>query len=294
MKLIITGESQSGKDTIGQMIAARRNGICIAQADPMKRFAAKVFGFSEETLWGPSAMRNQLVRNSGISMDEFWSSADYRLTDGAIALMDEVFPDFNHQQRNHAGEEIERWFEAARDSHGDDVSARVILQTLGTEWGRLIDPDMWNRWALRVSDSLILPGNGYDKQQGVISLPEKKASDLVVITDGRFRNEVAGTRSAGGLAIQVTDPNAPREGNVGVSGHRSEVEQRGIPRWWFHLTVMNDKTKGLDVLSSMIDSALNMLFPAMVVVWHANDSSSSGCNCDNCVANRAALASKVN
>lgn len=66
---------------------------------------------------------------------------------------------------------------------GFTFSWRTAAQTLGTEWGRGLDPDIW----LKLAELAIVTANG----------------DLV-ITDIRFPNELALVRRHGGITMAVT------------------------------------------------------------------------------------------
>ncbi len=61
---------------------------------------------------------------------------------------------------------------------GTPLTARYALQTLGTEWGRNCDPEIWTKAGMRRA--------------------AKSFADLVVFTDVRFVNEAAAIRKAGG------------------------------------------------------------------------------------------------
>lgn len=79
------------------------------------------------------------------------------------------------------------------------VSPRVVLQTLGTEWGRnAINSDLW---ILRAQK-------------------EMEQHDCIVVSDCRFDNEAVAIINAGGIVIEVS-----REGAEQVAAHSSE---RGI------------------------------------------------------------------
>lgn len=77
---------------------------------------------------------------------------------------------------------------------GLDVTPRVLLQTLGTEWGRSLDPQFWLKaWQARASK--LTPLAGQDRV-------------LIVVDDLRFLNEALFLRSLGGriLCIVGSDP----------------------------------------------------------------------------------------
>jgi hypothetical protein len=67
MKIVgISGKAGSGKDTVAEILTDY-GFIVIALADELKRFCVKVFGFSQEQLWGPSHLRNELDPRWGLS-----------------------------------------------------------------------------------------------------------------------------------------------------------------------------------------------------------------------------------
>lgn len=87
------------------------------------------------------------------------------------------------------------WKEETLD--GFDFSPRILAQTLGTEWGRDLDPDFWIKaLALRMY-------NG--------------EATKITISDVRFPNEATWIRSHGGVVVDVTRPIA----NL-VANHSSE------------------------------------------------------------------------
>jgi len=75
----------------------------------------------------------------------------------------------------------------------DGVTARHIMQTLGTDWGRkLVHPEVWVRaWQGRVTTALAA---GLD----------------VVADDVRFPNELAAVEQLGGLTVRVVRPGVIR------------------------------------------------------------------------------------
>lgn len=87
---------------------------------------------------------------------------------------------------------------------GIGMSARRLMQTLGTEWGRnTVHADLWTRVAgmtLGISeDPAVLP-----------------VADAIVISDVRFPNEAAWIRQHGGYVVRVERETA------GVAAHESE------------------------------------------------------------------------
>lgn len=89
---------------------------------------------------------------------------------------------------------------------GLGVSARALMQTLGTEVGRALHPDLWVRHlGLRL---------GLDGQTG--STP---VHDRIVISDVRFGNEAAWLRARGGRLVRLH-----RDTAAGVRPHASELQ----------------------------------------------------------------------
>ena len=88
-----------------------------------------------------------------------------------------------------------------------DVSLRVLMQTLGTEWGRnMIDPNIW------------------------IKLVERKitrsTATFVLIPDIRFDNERTMVHDNGGVVLHILRPGIQA---VGKEGHASEIGITALP-----------------------------------------------------------------
>lgn len=93
----------------------------------------------------------------------------------------------------------------------DGLTARRALQTLGTEWGRAMHPDVWVRACLKEArDVHTFAALGGCNAKGV------------VIPDVRFPNEVAAIRAAGGRVVRIIRTGlAPLDGSAGA--HVSEA-----------------------------------------------------------------------
>lgn len=93
------------------------------------------------------------------------------------------------------------------------LSYRRLAQTLGTEWGRSLDPDLWVNVAMRRIDDLTSTGQH------------------VVVTDVRFDNEATLIRSLGGMVWRI-------ERDVeSVASHASE---NGVNRDLIDAVIRND------------------------------------------------------
>lgn len=261
--ILMSGKAGSGKDTVAEMLCDGATGFGNAQrvalADPLKRFARSVLGMEEEVLWGPSELRSKeysvddLDRRFreyiGTNTCAFWCDDVAQATDKSY---DEV--------RSY----LAAWFTmfvAPSSAEGKKITARSVLQTLGTEFGRNIDNDVWVKMAKNAADDILVGRGVYDRTQGVIpgASTGTKQTDVVVITDGRFRNEVLAVNSWGGATIKIWNPKAT--GLTGEAGkHASETEQDTIPDWWFTATLMNKKEDGLEALKRCVTNITKDLF----------------------------------
>lgn len=108
---------------------------------------------------------------------------------------------------------------------------RTILQHIGTEGFRRIDPGVWVNYALRICEAQVAEG-----------------AKFMVITDCRFRSEAEGVWARGGEVWRIKRP--AQGGNRGIANHASEVEQDGIKDSECQAVIDNDST--LDVLRGRV------------------------------------------
>lgn len=92
---------------------------------------------------------------------------------------------------------------------GLGLSYRELAQTLGTEWGRALDPDLWTRAA-----GLCL------------GLPANPIHDRIVLSDVRFPNEAHWVASQGGVIVRLH-----RQQAGAVRAHISEQLLDEIQPW---------------------------------------------------------------
>ena len=95
-----------------------------------------------------------------------------------------------------------------RDAAGLPQTGRGILEWLGTEGFRTLDPDVWVKFALRTM-----------REQNAVGIP-------VVIGDGRFPNEFVAIRALGGEVWKVVKVSPDPEQRT---GHPSDELWRAIP-----------------------------------------------------------------
>lgn len=115
-----------------------------------------------------------------------------------------------------------------RFPNGRAVTPRTLMQTLGTEWGRGINPDLWADLTISKVQNSRAP---------------------VVIDDMRFPNEFDAVREAGGKTIKVVRPGVTRPANC----HPSEGQ---LDNHEFDFVVYNDGT--VEDLHRKVASLLNL------------------------------------
>jgi hypothetical protein len=253
--ILLSGKAGSGKDTVGEMLEQEFGGAQrIALADPIKRFGYHVLDMPEDVLWGPSELRSTAFdrrtladlnsSNRGEQASRRWANEVAEATGKSVQEVEES---------------LETWFKihvGHRFSQGD-VTARSVLQTLGTEFGRYLDQDVWVKCAKKAADECLSGRIGYDKIHGSTT---PKQTNVVIVTDGRFKNEILAVRGWGGVAIKVWNPSA--KGLEGEAAkHASETEQDTIPNWWFSKTLLNNKAHGLDGLRRTVQHIASDVFP---------------------------------
>lgn len=100
---------------------------------------------------------------------------------------------------------------------GLGVSARALLQTLGTEVGRHLSPDLWTRhMGLRLG----LEACSYEGELW----PRQPVHDRIVLSDCRFENEAQWVKRYGGHVIRLHRHQAGE-----VRNHASEAQVLSLP-----------------------------------------------------------------
>lgn len=256
----VSGHANSGKDTIAEHLIYEHGFVRVALADPIKRFAYHVFEFSRQQLWGPSSSRNK-VDNRYYPDSEAWTSALQNLTSKGGNFISEVLNTSDEAVLSAAYKSLVNWFFWLRTEH-PNLSPRVMLQTLGTEWGREhIDPDIWVNALLRTA-KLLLHEDGnttlwsYDPLLGPVST-ERSSLRGVVVSDIRFENEFVAIQREGGSVIRVVRPETDSAAkSIGIAGHESELQEFSLDN--VNFLVQNDKS--LEELYSSVDLFIRAMF----------------------------------
>lgn len=204
-KLIVPiGPAGSGKSTAAALIRliAQERGLIVQElafAAPIKTFCHAVFDFDAHALYGPSEARNAIdPRYSGPGRENAWKLAEERLRRNGDEFIERVLPNFDVDEYADAVENLYLWFAGLRKL--PELSARVALQTLGTEWGRAHYDRIWIDALRRVVDN--------------------SPADLVVVTDGRFLNEA---KESGGFPVLIVRDQVSDLKHLGA--HASEKDQ---------------------------------------------------------------------
>jgi energy-coupling factor transporter ATP-binding protein EcfA2 len=223
-KLAICGVSGSGKSTVSEMVntvlAERGYRVhSIAFAEPLKDFGGRVFGFTHDQLWGPTSSRNAIdERFSGDAALMTWAQVDRRFRAYAPVWLAEILPPGIDKAK--ALSSLCVWYAETRSQ--PQITPRYVLQTLGTEWGRALDADIWARSGVVRADRALEKGYETPPMRAIWQC------DLVVVSDLRFLNEAQQWTSANGMIWYIDRPDLDESAtaNAGVAGHKSEQEQK--------------------------------------------------------------------
>jgi len=246
----ISGQLGSGKDSAADRLVDEFGFVKVALADPLKRYAFRVFDFTEQQLWGPSEFRNTPDGRS--RFHTWWADVTERAAEYNPVFVEELFPE-EGDVKTAALEALEGWLKLLATEH-PRLSPRVMLQSLGTEWGRTVKSDIWISHAIEVSEYLLEGGLVYDRLAGLFTSEASDPPSGVVISDVRFHNELERIKEANGFLIRIKRPDTDnRAGVTGIEGHPSEKQQKSFDDELFNYVIVNDGT--LDRFIADIDTA---------------------------------------
>lgn len=230
--VFICGLAGSGKDTAGKLIQETMpNTGSIALAAPIKELGSKLFQFTDDQLHGPSEFRNapdpRFDSHSG--WDQIWRNLNQGIhSEWLNKYFDNVSPN-----------SLEEWVIGLRNitfSINKPLTPRLMLQQLGTEFGRKIDPDVWVKIGLQTCKNKLVSGE----------------SDLMVVTDCRFKNEVICAKSNNATVVLIQCPEVSGQG--GIYNHASEADVKTMPFYWYDEVIINLKEKGLDHFKAVMQN----------------------------------------
>lgn len=241
--IVLAGESGAGKDTVASIIKqTHQNVAVVALADPMKRFLHQIFGFEKDALWGSSEKRNEVPTDwpttPGQEMGELWS----QFTDNMYSRYGDRTSEIRFLQDLglHSPWSLDDWFlsQMSEVFREGKLTPRLALTSLGTGWGRSIDPDLWVNYAKKVALKLLCGGYTYTPEGGLVEDGEVPPAGFVVISDGRFPNEIAQIKAIGGHAWKIVRP----DNSTNTPSHVSE-NVKLIPDSFFDVIIENPKVK---------------------------------------------------
>lgn len=188
--IVFFGVRGSGKSTLGEYLAQNFEFTVDAFANPLKKAAQVIFGFTNEDLYGSSENRETQYHaflNTG------WCHGCYTQ---CVFETNPLMPQgLKHPLYSHPW-----WCPKCESQYPRYVNPRHALKTLGTEWGRALCLDIWIQ-------ALFQAHRGTTKR--------------LVVTDGRFINENYACQAHGCLRVLLTRGLAES-----TDPHPSEAEVR--------------------------------------------------------------------
>jgi hypothetical protein len=227
------GSAGAGKDAVAKFLVEAGFTV-IAFADPLKRIVREVYDFTEEQLWGPSALRDVPDKRYLTGYAEL----GHMLTEEAL----KEYPDGRVPQY---------------------LTPRAPLKTLGTEWGRTLYDNTWVAYLLRTADQFMSGGYRYDQRYGLVTSAVPRPVG-VAVPDVRFINEVKAIRAKGGKVVRVKRLGVPHP-DVALKDapHVSETQLLDLPDDFFDAILPN--YAGLDLLGlytrRMLDVFRGLILP---------------------------------
>jgi hypothetical protein len=134
---------------------------------------------------------------------------------------------------------------------GLDISPRRLAQTLGTEWGRALDPDFWLKILSRRLASVYS-----------FSYPPRG----IVISDVRFNNEARWIRERKGKIVLLSGRQKP--------GVREHISEAGIDPFLLNFGIHNDQS--LEYLYKELDRAVELCYPSLFSLGKVSDLQKGG------------------
>jgi len=246
----ICGLAGSGKDTVASYISKDYGYVHIALADPLKRFVRQVWNYTDKQMWGASDFRNAKAMPD-------WDAVTAQFHHYYKAWLAELTQD--SAGTVHQAQLLE-WYVDFKDKcfhlAKGETSPRIVLQSLGTEWGReTYFENVWIDYALNVvMPKVIQPAYVYEKSQGLL---KQSAPPGVVISDIRFRNEIEQLSKRGGKIVKLDRKVLDDVGEPGITNHKSEREQRSMEPELFDCLLSNNGT--IEDLHSSIDVFMSVV-----------------------------------
>lgn len=253
----ISGHAGAGKDTAADHLVEKYGFVKLSLADELKRWTRKSFGFTNEQLWGPSANRN--AEDVRFRSFEAWWDVFFNIGLYGREWCGTLFNDFDTERK--AFVELTCWAANLNRKYGPGtaggLSPRIVLQTLGTEWGRALWSDVWVQFAMKGAQNVLKFNLVYARSAGVISSRPLRRPVGVVIPDVRFLNEVRAVSELGGQTLRLKRHVDVDPSKLGVGKHASETEQDLIPDSAF--THVLDVADGVPAFQAQLDALMRRI-----------------------------------
>lgn len=258
----ICGNAGSGKDLVADWFVQKRDFVKIAFADEMKYFMLHVFAPDDDAgtddfiaaLWGPSELRElpiildqehvlKYTVNMAKFMNQFINSLCISGEDRIKAYLDLINWFEGLRTKANLAYEVAKLTDppGLRKFLVPALPLREFLQTLGTEWGRKVNPLLWVNYLYK---------------ETVHKFTKEKLSEYningIIVPDHRFANEVAGTQQFGGYVIRLRRPAKEGVPAPGIPGHASETQIKDMPDSAFDLVL--EMPEGIDNVYAILDS----------------------------------------
>lgn len=213
----LAGPKGAGKSTVAEML--RGYGFCeVSLADPIKRFCAQVFDVTARELWATTEIKNRTIVTG---LQEALSD------EGRVACaVQRVFPYASKTVHYDLVRALAPW----TGPEAPPLSLRKLLQVVGTEWGKAIDPYVWIDLLRQTCSALATYSFTYHPFVGLIPPPptlalppsrDPEAPFYVVVPDVRFPEDEGRALQAWGAEIWWLD-STKRKPEPAVPEHRSE------------------------------------------------------------------------
>lgn len=248
--IAIMAESGHGKDFCGRWMVDNLGLIDMAFADHIKRLCRVIFRpFTDDMLWGEPVLRNKEVPIN-------WEESEYRFTWGVDDWIMQI-TNLSIAERAEYKSVVKQWFSKVRELAWKDevnvdtkvkgnLSPRIALQLLGTEFGRSFKKDIWSGLVMtEVIPRIQNKENDYHRHLGLTTLGSARPPiNGVVVTDCRYMSELEDVQRHGGYVIKIVRNSKKGKENEalkhGVPDHSSEVELQSIPHDKFNLVLEMD------------------------------------------------------
>lgn len=201
--IAMCGLAGSGKDTACDYLVKNHGFSKTSFATPLKAMAKIAFGFTDEQLYGPSSKREE--------QDERYPFTGQCMRCGTVCMDWSLV----EPEEREIPEGFRYRCEPCDINYKEFVTPRLALQTLGTEWGRRLNNDLWAK--------------------ATLNLIASSTHERWCISDLRFRNELDAVLAAGGKVVRLTRGKAQHN-------HASETELLSIPLSDFSAILNNEGT----------------------------------------------------